>query len=77
MSGLRSFWAEKRVPTDLSTVVCLTLKTMLIRNLEIALEKNLCQEFRVIDGESEEGDVITLNDVPLQFGEFKSTKIEG
>jgi CRISPR system Cascade subunit CasD len=44
------------------------------KSVEIALEKNLCQEFRVIDGESEEGDVITLNDVPLQFGEFKKYK---
>jgi len=42
--------------------------------MEIAQEKNLCQEFRVIDGESEDGDVITLNDVPLQFGEFKKYK---
>lgn len=42
--------------------------------LEIAKEKNLCQEFRVIDGESVEGDVITLNDVPLQFGEIKKYK---
>jgi CRISPR system Cascade subunit CasD len=44
------------------------------KSIEIAQEKNLCQEFRVIDGESEEGDVITLNDVPLQFGEFKKYK---
>lgn len=32
--------------------------------------KNLLEDFRVIDGEHE-GEVLTLNDVPLQFGERK------
>jgi CRISPR system Cascade subunit CasD len=33
--------------------------------------RKLYEEFRVIDGESEEGDVFTLNDVPIQFGTQK------
>ena len=38
--------------------------------LEIAEEKSLNLEFRVIDGE-DEGEVLILNDVPIQFGENK------
>ena len=37
---------------------------------KIALDKELLEDFRVIDGECE-GDVMTLNDVPIQFGEEK------
>ena len=37
----------------------------------LAKEKKLVPEFKVIDGESEEGDSFTLNDVPVQFGEVK------
>jgi CRISPR system Cascade subunit CasD len=36
----------------------------------IAQEKNLLEDFRVLDGEHD-GDVLTLNDVPIQFGEVK------
>lgn len=38
--------------------------------LQIAKEKSLAEDFRVIEGEYE-GENITLNDVPLQFGEHK------
>ena len=39
---------------------------------KIAREKGLLIEsFRVVDGENNEGEVMTLNDVPLQFGESK------
>lgn len=39
---------------------------------EIGREKNLVEDFRVVDGEqSDNGDVMTLNDVPVQFGEIK------
>jgi CRISPR system Cascade subunit CasD len=34
-------------------------------------EKQLAEDFRVLDGEFESGDVFTLNDVPVQFGENK------
>lgn len=39
----------------------------------IASEKNLKEDFRVVDGDasSAEGEVMTLNDVPVQFGEIK------
>jgi CRISPR system Cascade subunit CasD len=36
----------------------------------IANEKLLLEDFRVLDGEHE-GDMMTLNDVPIQFGEVK------
>jgi CRISPR system Cascade subunit CasD len=36
----------------------------------IAQGKQLLEDFRVLDGESE-GDVMTINDVPVQFGEIK------
>lgn len=38
--------------------------------LTIAKEKKLVEDFRVVDGESD-GELITLNDVPIQFGEIK------
>jgi CRISPR system Cascade subunit CasD len=38
---------------------------------EIALKKQLVQDFTVFDGEHEGDDVMTLNDVPVQFGEVK------
>jgi len=37
---------------------------------EIAKEKGCCEDFRVIDGEHE-GEIQTLNDIPLQFGMVK------
>ena len=36
----------------------------------IAWDKQLLEDFRVLDGEYE-GDLMTLNDVPVQFGEIK------
>ena len=39
---------------------------------EIGREKELVEDFQVVDGEqSNYGDVMTLNDVPIQFGEIK------
>lgn len=40
---------------------------------EIAQEKgSLIEDFRVVDGEqNDDGDAMTLNDVPIQFGEIK------
>jgi len=38
--------------------------------LAIATEKKLVEDFRVLNG-SHEGETITLNDVPIQFGEHK------
>jgi len=38
--------------------------------LEISNSKKLLEEFRVLDGEHE-GDIMTLNDIPVQFGEIK------
>ena len=55
----------------------------IFENEQIALEKaaavvlekdNLVEDFRVIDGEHEEGGIMTLNDVPVQFGEIKRYK---
>jgi CRISPR system Cascade subunit CasD len=39
--------------------------------LKIAEEKTLLEDFRVLDGEQDSDDVLTLNDLPLCFGEFK------
>ena len=45
----------------------------LLQAEELAREKGpLSEDFRVVDGEqSDKGDVLTLNDIPLQFGEVK------
>ena len=40
-------------------------------NLPEYAKKTLSLKFKVIDGESTEGDVFTLNDVPIQFGTQK------
>ena len=40
-------------------------------NLPDYAKKTLSLKFKVIDGESTEGDVFTLNDVPIQFGSQK------
>jgi len=45
-------------------------ETALAGAVEIADEKECCENFRVIDGEHE-GEILTLNDIPLQFGEVK------
>jgi CRISPR system Cascade subunit CasD len=39
--------------------------------LLIAEEKALIVDFRVLDGSEHDGEVLTLNDVPVQFGERK------
>lgn len=39
--------------------------------IELASSKSRILDFKVIEGDSEEGDAITLNDVPLQFGTIK------
>lgn len=39
--------------------------------INIAKKKELYENFRVIDGENDLGNPITLNDVPVQFGEIK------
>ncbi|MBS3985960.1 MAG: type I-E CRISPR-associated protein Cas5/CasD [Selenomonadales bacterium] len=39
---------------------------------EIAQDKGLAEDFRVVDGgDTDKGDVLTLNDVPVQFGDIK------
>ncbi len=40
------------------------------RAMEVAQEKKLVEDFRVLDGEHD-GESIVLNDVPIQFGENK------
>ena len=40
--------------------------------LGIAEAKNLLLDFRVLEGEHEGDEVLTLTDVPLQFGERKA-----
>lgn len=38
---------------------------------ELAEQKNCTEAFRVVEGDSPDGSVMTLNDIPLQFGEVK------
>jgi len=61
------------IPTDL--VYRGTFDSEVTAELEavkIATEKHLLADFRVVDGAHEEGDeVLTLTDVPVQFGERK------
>jgi CRISPR system Cascade subunit CasD len=60
------------VPTDL--VYRNTFDTeddAVMKALTIAKDKSLVEDFRVLDGEHEGDEVLTLNDVPLQFGERK------
>ncbi|NHQ60664.1 type I-E CRISPR-associated protein Cas5/CasD [Chlorobium sp. BLA1] len=42
----------------------------IVRAIEVAQEKKLVEDFRVLDGEHD-GESIVLNDVPIQFGENK------
>ncbi|MFA7371912.1 MAG: type I-E CRISPR-associated protein Cas5/CasD [Sphaerochaetaceae bacterium] len=49
-----------------------------LENIEVEIanlkeEKNLIEQFRVIEGEAE-GEQLVINDVPLQFGQFKKYK---
>jgi CRISPR system Cascade subunit CasD len=61
------------VPTDLVYRGCFeTEAEAIIQAAEIAKEKTLLEDFRVLDGGEHEGDeVLTLNDVPICFGEHK------
>lgn len=59
------------VPTDFIYRGLFDSKDEAIENaLLIANEKSLIEEFRVLEGEHE-GESMTLNDVPLQFGQNK------
>lgn len=58
-------------PTDFIYRGCFNTESLAIgKALEIAQEKKLMEDFRVVDGEHE-GETIILNDVPIQFGEQK------
>lgn len=58
-------------PTDFIYRGCFNTESASIEKaLEIAQDKRLVEDFRVVDGEYE-GETIILNDVPIQFGEQK------
>ena len=46
------------------------IEEAIVKNKKIAEEKRLEESFRVLSGEHE-GEILTLNDVPMQFGEIK------
>lgn len=59
------------VPTDIIFRGCYETEDVAFsRAQEIAEEKNLVEEFRVIEG-NKEGESLILNDVPEQFGQLK------
>lgn len=59
------------VPTDLIYRGCfVSEEEALEKAMQIATEKTLTEAFRVLDGVYE-GEIVTLNDVPLQFGTRK------
>jgi CRISPR system Cascade subunit CasD len=47
-----------------------TESSAIVHAIEVAQEKKLLEDFRVLDGEHK-GESIVLNDVPIQFGENK------
>lgn len=58
-------------PTDFIYRGCFDSELSALKKaLEIAQEKKLSENFRVVDGEGA-GEIIILNDVPIQFGENK------
>lgn len=60
-------------PTDLVyRGLCDTEASALVQAMTIAKTKDLIEDFHVLDGEHEGDEVLTLNDVPLQFGERKA-----
>lgn len=60
------------VPTDLVYRGCFATDNETIAQAStIAQEKSLLEDFRVTDGEHEGDEVLTLNDVPICFGEHK------
>jgi CRISPR system Cascade subunit CasD len=61
------------VPTDFVFRGCFETETeAIIQAVEIAKDKNLIEDFRVVDGEVEGDEVLTLTDVPVCFGEWKA-----
>ncbi len=59
------------VPTEFIYQGCFDTEEAAIKHtMEIANEKNLIEDFRVLEGEHE-GELVTLNDVPIQFGQIK------
>lgn len=59
------------VPTDFIYRGLFDTEELALRSAyQIASEKELTEDFRVLDGECE-GDAMTLNDVPVQFGVIK------
>ncbi len=61
------------VPTDFVFRGCFETEAEAINQAaEIATEKNLLEDFRVVDGEQEGDEVLTLTDVPVCFGEWKA-----
>lgn len=65
------FGRKNCVPSDFIFRGVFDNETEALAALElIKKEKELSEKFRVIDGEVD-GDVMVLNDVPLQFGEIK------
>lgn len=60
------------VPTDLVYRGLFNTEAIAIEQaVIIAKTKDLIEDFRALDGEHEGDEVLTLNDVPLQFGERK------
>jgi CRISPR system Cascade subunit CasD len=60
------------VPTDFVFRGCFETEAEAINQaIEIATEKNLLLDFRVLDGEQKGDEVLTLTDVPVCFGERK------
>jgi len=58
-------------PTDLIYRGCFELEALALKAAAaIAAEKSLVEAFRVLDGEHD-GEVVTLNDIPVQFGKAK------
>jgi CRISPR system Cascade subunit CasD len=59
------------VPTEFIYQGCFDTEILAMdRAMEIMREKNLAEDFRVLEGDHE-GDAMTLNDVPIQFGPVK------
>jgi CRISPR system Cascade subunit CasD len=65
------FGRKSCVPTErISQGSFDSVEEALRKAASIAEDKDLLEDFRVVDGEHE-GDSLTLNDVPVQFGEIK------
>jgi CRISPR system Cascade subunit CasD len=65
------FGRKNCVPTERILQGAFTDQTeALTKAAAFAQEKQLLEDFRVLDGEHD-GDVLTLNDVPIQFGDVK------